>query len=1752
METRLLLSTFVVNTVSDLDRAGGLPLSQESLRQAIEDVNADTGTGADTINFNIPGSGVQLIQPLSQLPTITAHPVLIDGYTQPGASPDTNDPTLGDNAVLLVELDGSQAGPSASGLTLLASDSTIRGLVINRFSNNGIVINGPTAARDVIAGNFIGTDPSGTLARSNGVDPLTTSGIWVQNAANNTIGGPAAADRNLISGNTGCGVTILINSSGNLVAGNFIGTTAAGDSPLGNGQWGVSFGNYTYYQCCGDHNTIGGNAAGMKNLISGNTAGIALFHETDDLIAGNFMGTDPTGMHPVPQGWAIWLNACQGVTVGGTTPEARNLMAFGGMDISDGTGDSVVQGNDFGTDVTGQNALGQCLHAIMLESGAHHITIGGNVAGAKNVLTGSTSWAILSEASCHDVVIAGNFIGTNAAGTAALPTHGGVYIITNPGGGGGSDEYNIRVGTDGDGVGDDLERNIISGTLESGITIAGGEGNYVRDVLVAGNYIGLGADGKTAIPNVVNGVNIEALVSGIVIGGVTPAMRNVISGNIAVGVDIVNTSAGSAVLGNFIGTSADGTTLIPNGAGVRLTNSSDNTIGGSSMSGAGNLISQGVLVRAGSSRNLFAGNTIGPLGDNGYDNLPRFGVYVEDSSFNTIGGVAPGAGNLIRVIQGSGVTLVGQSAGNQVRGNAIYENGGIGIDLGGDGVTRNGTHAPGEQGPNNWQQFPVLSTTQGGPSTTVTGTLAGTVGASYWLDFYANATPDPSGYGEGQVYLGSKAVTVADSSGSVSFTATGLAPASPGQWISATATDPAGNTSEFSSDVQAVQANTVTSVTSSENPALFGQSVAFTASVAPVTPASGVPTGTVTFYDNGTAIGTGWLNVVSGQDDAVFSTSALSTTTHAITASFTSGDGNFNSSPMSAAISQVVNKDGTTTTVSASPMFANVAQTVTFTAGVSANSPGSGAPGGTVDFYDTTTSTDLTPGGVALSSGTASFATTSLAAGPHTITATYSGDPNFLTSYGSTGTVTIGQTIFVLDPSAGGALSLSGNASIKVGGGVYVDSSSSSAISASGNATVKASVIDVRGGVSRSGNASFSPAPVTGAASAADPLGSLAQPSTSGLTTQGSVSLSGNSSKTIPQGIYSSISVSGNASLTLSGGTYIIKGGGFSVSGNGSISGSGVLIVNAGSQYPSAGGTYGSVTLSGNGSYNLTPQNAGIYAGIVIWQSRDNGKAITISGNASGMTGTIYAPAALMAESGNASLNAAIIADTMTISGNGVANALSLTSPSGTAAYSPAQILATYGISGLGDGSGQTIAIVDAYDDPGIYQSVDAFDSQFGLTASATTLYSQCGPASSFLTVLNQEGQATSLPTTDLNGPGAANWELEEALDVEWAHAVAPGAQIILVEADSQALSDLIAGVAAAARQPGVSIVSMSWGFPEGQAVFAGDEATYDSYFNVPGVTFVASTGDYGAADPEYPAFSPDVVAVGGTSLALNADGSYNSETGWGYYSASAGALIGSGGGISLYENEPAFQQAVQSTGSRTTPDVSLVADPATGAWIADAYNLDPSNPFQVVGGTSLSAPAWAGLLALVNQGRVAAGESTLNSSTPTDAQRALYMLPQSAYNVIASGSNGYSAASGYNLVTGLGTPVASVLVPDLIAYQGAATAYSGATVAPLSSSGLINSASSDSGTTEVFSVFDSFAVRGAASGGAGSSDVHVPRAASAGVRHAAVSNKPAIAAVDQVLRTLQDETPREVLIGDLAFELAPSGARKPRGASPI
>jgi hypothetical protein len=248
-----------------------------------------------------------------------------------------------------------------------------------------------------------------------------------------------------------------------------------------------------------------------------------------------------------------------------------------------------------------------------------------------------------------------------------------------------------------------------------------------------------------------------------------------------------------------------------------------------------------------------------------------------------------------------------------------------------------------------------------------------------------------------------------------------------------------------------------------------------------------------------------------------------------------------------------------------------------------------------------------------------------------------------------TQSIVVDPSIFVLNPTASGALTLSGNASINIPGEVIVDSSSPTALTASGNAQLNATVVDMRGGFQKTGNATISPAPSTGV-SINDPLASLGGPGASGTPVPINFS---KGTQSISQGVYSQISVSGNASLTLGPGIYVIEGGGLTVTGNASISGQNVFIYNAGSNYPGNGGNFGGITLSGNGTFNLTSPTAGTYAGILIFQSRQNTRALSLSGNAmAGMSGLIYAPNALLSMSGNAALTSALDVGMLNLSGN--------------------------------------------------------------------------------------------------------------------------------------------------------------------------------------------------------------------------------------------------------------------------------------------------------------------------------------------------------------------------------------------------------------------------------------------------------------------------------------------------------------------
>src|SRR6266702_4428888 len=341
----------------------------------------------------------------------------------------------------------------------------------------------------------------------------------------------------------------------------------------------------------------------------------------------------------------------------------------------------------------------------------------------------------------------------------------------------------------------------------------------------------------------------------------------------------------------------------------------------------------------------------------------------------------------------------------------------------------------------------------------------------------------------------------------------------------------------------------------------------------------------------------------------------------------------------------------------------------------------------------------------------------------------------------------------------------------------------------------------------------------------------------------------------------------------------------------------------------------------------------------------------------------------------------------------------------------PSQIRHAYGFDLLSCassntcGSGQTIAIVDAFNDPNIQSDLNTFDSQFGLPA--------CTTSNGCFTIATPQGP----PRTN------RGWALEISLDVEWAHAIAPGAKILLVEAATNSFANLYGAVDYASAR--ANQVSMSWGGTD-----ASSDSSNDSHFAVSGVTFFASSGDNGHG-LIYPSTSPLVVSVGGTTLTLGSGGNVVSETAW----------SGSGGGISAFENEPSYQTnyPIPNTGGlRGNPDVSYDADPASGVAVFDSLGDQGFKNWIQVGGTSAGSPQWAALNAIANVGRASPLSST-PTTTPTNL--AIYNIAKTAYSTnfrdITSGTNGScgsvcTAGTNYDFVTGLGSTLANAIVPSL------------------------------------------------------------------------------------------------------------------------
>jgi titin len=648
---------------------------------------------------------------------------------------------------------GNAALANGNGINVADSSNTIGGTtsgarnLISGNSQDGVFIGG---TGNQVLGNSIGTNATGNaaLANSNGI---VVAGV------KNTIGGTASGARNLISGNKNDGVLIESSSSGNQVLGNFVGTDVAGNAALGSGGNGI--------EAAGVNNTIGGTAAGARNLISGNTQDGVLIDgsSSGNQVLGNFVGTDATGKAAVGNQDGVYVNGSNN-TIGGTASGARNLISGNSQDgvvINTGSGNQVL-GNYIGTNAAGNAALGNNLGILV--NHALSSTIGGTASGARNLISGNSVNGINILGNGSQVL--GNFVGTNSTGIAALPNGTGIAVAGD----------GNTIGGTASGAG-----NLDSGNSGYGLYFSG-NGNKAL-----GNFVGTNAAGNAALPN---SVGIGVAGANNTIGGTASAARNVISGNSNQGVLIQLVTAGvsgNVVQGNYIGTNAAGTTALANSIGIE-DGGTHNTLGGS-VNGARNVVSgnsgDGILLDSSASGETVQGNFVG-LNATGKAALANDGNGIEVlGSSNTIGGSVAAAGNIIAFNKKGGV-LVSEGSRNTIRQNAILANGtaqkGPGITL--SGSANNSIAAP-----------KIKSAKLSGNTLTLKGTFTAPIaGASYVLEFFAN----PSGDAEGRDYLGSLTVTPT-STGTQSYTFTVTDQVSgEDPLVTATLTDASGNTSAFS------------------------------------------------------------------------------------------------------------------------------------------------------------------------------------------------------------------------------------------------------------------------------------------------------------------------------------------------------------------------------------------------------------------------------------------------------------------------------------------------------------------------------------------------------------------------------------------------------------------------------------------------------------------------------------------------------------------------------------------------------------------------------------------------------------------------------------------------------------------------------------------------------------------------------------------------------------------------------------------
>ena len=481
---------------------------------------------------------------------------------------------------------------------LIGGSSPGAGNLISGNSWAGLALTDVNTKRNVVQGNIIGLDATGTLVLGN-----TNVGVMISLASANVIGGTVPAARNVISGNQQHGVFLEQPSAvSNIIQGNYIGTDFYGTNSRGNASAGVAI------LAGASSNLVGGTNSGAGNLISANQQqGIFLTNSTGNLFQGNFIGLDASGTRAVPNlKEGIALNNASFNTIGGQALGARNIISGNNNHgiglLSLGCQSNVIQGNFIGTDVSGRVAVGNHASGVDLENAPYNL-VGGTFSSAGNTISGNTqNGVVLLGTNAIGNQVQGNLIGTDATGTNRAANGGaGVLINDAPASviGGGSDT-----------------RNIISGNGNSGIYMLGATGPKACWTTIRGNYIGADLSGFKALANAFEGIYILGSSSNT-IGGTDAGAGNLISGNSTWGMMLSN-SAWNVLQGNFIGTGADGWSALPNGMahGIELGVAHDNIIGGPAP-GAGNHIAFAPAPYAGirirhqvSTNNLISGNAM--------------------------------------------------------------------------------------------------------------------------------------------------------------------------------------------------------------------------------------------------------------------------------------------------------------------------------------------------------------------------------------------------------------------------------------------------------------------------------------------------------------------------------------------------------------------------------------------------------------------------------------------------------------------------------------------------------------------------------------------------------------------------------------------------------------------------------------------------------------------------------------------------------------------------------------------------------------------------------------------------------------------------------------------------------------------------------------------------------------------------------------------------------------------------------------